>query len=57
MELLAVVGLLFWIYCAVNVIAKKRYYLSLGEIGKYQLWTWGFVPLGGSAACLWLLLR
>ena len=54
---LAAAGLLFWVYCAANVVHKRRAYLSIGELGKLQLGVWAaFILIGGSFS-LWVLLR
>ncbi len=57
MKILAVVGILFWAYCAVNVINQRRVYAALGEYGKAKMGTWAVFIVVGLAVCFWLLLR
>src|SRR5690242_4388705 len=45
----ALVGLLFWTYCLVNIIAKRRLY------SRIHLTVWSVILLAGYGWCIWMV--
>ena len=49
MKIVAVVGLLFWFYCLMQVLAERQFY------GNVQLGCWTIILIAGLGWCLWTL--